>query len=88
MQFPERLTVVDIQNFAAIGTAISRDKNWRVCCHHLDIPFGVREIASEGGVRDSFPNTESLGLGCERGLFTRCQALGVGLCDKEESPTT
>jgi hypothetical protein len=27
----------------------------------------------------------SLRLSCDRGLFTRCQALGVGLCDKAES---
>ena len=43
----------------------------------------VRAVASEGGAgEDSFPNTECLRLGSERGLFTRYQALGVGLCDK------
>jgi hypothetical protein len=43
----------------------------------------VRAVASEGGGWGGLlPNTEYLRLGCERGLFTRYQALGVGLCDK------
>jgi hypothetical protein len=85
VEFPARLSVVHINNFDAIGAVIPRDKNWGLCCHHLDIPFGlVGQIASEGEAGRTPSLMQSLwGLGCERGLFTRCQdPRHVGLCDK------